>query len=129
MKTANTEELMQALADTGKVYMEAMKAIELEQEEFWNSLSMEDQIKCFCAISRRIFKGEIEEKGTYRYVLYNTFGFGPEAYCQAQDAGYLAIHNAIYDAEHERETLAAFAKHLGSSDPEEAVSQFYQKQL
>ena len=123
------EEFLEALSALSDVYVTAMKEIEAEQEEFWNSLSKEDQIKCFCAISRRIYKGEIEDKGSYRYVLYTVFGFGPEAYAQAQDAGYLSIHNAIYDAEHERDTLAAFAKHLGSTDPDEAVSKFYQQQL
>ena len=98
-----TEELMQALAETGKIYMEALKEIENEQETYWNSLSKDDQIKCFCAVVRRIYKGDIEERGSYRYVLYQVFGFGPEAYAQAQDAGYLTIHNALFDSQEEKE--------------------------
>ena len=73
--------------------------IEQESEDYWNSLTKDQQLKVFCAVSRRIYKGEIEDRGTYRYVLYDMFHFGPEAYAQAQLSGYLAIHNAIFDSE------------------------------
>lgn len=96
---------MKILVETGNAWMEDMKATEDQQEQFWNSLSKEDQIKCFCAVSRRIYKGEIEDRGTYRYVLYEVFHFGPEAYVQAQDAGYLAIHNTIWDGQDSRENV------------------------
>jgi hypothetical protein len=77
------------------LYQEAMESFEKEQEEYWNSLTKEQQLKAFCAVVRRIYKGELVDQGSYRYVLYDVFGFGPEAYTQAQDAGYLDIHNAI----------------------------------
>ena len=86
---------MRDLQEMSNHFNDVMKKIEEDQEKFWSSLSKEDQLKAFCAVSRRIFKGEIEEKGTYRYVLYDVFGFGPDAYAQAQVAGYLAIHNSI----------------------------------
>jgi hypothetical protein len=90
---------MSDIQEVSNHFNDAMKKIEEDQEKFWSSLSKEDQLKAFCAVSRRIFKGEIEEKGSYRYVLYNVFGFGPEAYAQAQVAGYLAIHNSIMSDE------------------------------
>jgi hypothetical protein len=74
-----------------------MQKIENESETYWNSLSKEEQLKAFCAISRRIHKGELEDRGTYRYVLYEIFGFGPEAYAPAQLSGYLTIHNALFE--------------------------------
>ena len=74
----------------------AMKEIEEKSEQYWNSLTKEQQLDVFCAISRRIYLGEIEQQGSYRYILYEIFGFDTEAYIQAQDAGYLAIHNSIY---------------------------------
>lgn len=85
--------------DASDQFNEVMKQIENESEEYWNSLSKQDQLKAFCAVSRRIYKGEIEERGSYRYVLYQVFGFGPEAYAQAQMSGYLSIHNAIFDSD------------------------------
>lgn len=66
-----------------------------KSEAFWNSLTEEQQLDAFCAVSRRIHQGEIVDKGTYRYVLYDVFGFGPEAYVPAQFSGYLEIHNSI----------------------------------
>lgn len=104
-----------------------MDKLEDDSEKKWNALSKQDQLDYFCAVVRRIFKGEIEDKRSYRGVLYSVFEFGPEAYAPAQNAGYLAIHNAIYDAEHERDLLAAFAKTLGLTDQgaKESVENFY----
>lgn len=107
--------------EISKIFNEAMQALEDEQEQFWNGLSKEDQLKAFCAVSRRIFKGEIEAKGSYRYVLYEVFGFGPEAYAQAQDAGYLGIHNAIVDEGYDSRLLTAFCKKYDIEDAEAKV--------
>jgi hypothetical protein len=93
---SSNEDRLKALDEISKIFNEAMAEIEKDSEDYWNSLSKEDQLKAFCAISRRIYKGEIEERGSYRYVLYDVFGFGPEAYAAAQMAGYLTIHNSIY---------------------------------
>ena len=89
-------DLLDKLEESSKVFNQAMKELENKSEQYWNSLSKEQQLDAFCAISRRIYRGEIEEQGSYRYVLYQVFGFGPEAYAQAQCAGYLAVHNSIY---------------------------------
>jgi hypothetical protein len=81
----------------------SFKLWELELEEdhskFWNGLSKDDQLKAFCSVMRLLYKAEIEEHGSYRYTLYDVFGFGPESYAQAQMSGFLAIHNAIWDGE------------------------------
>lgn len=90
------QELQDALEEVSRTFNEAMKAHEDRSEQYYNSLTKEQQLDAFCAISRRIYRGEIEEQGSYRYVLYDVFGFGPEAYAQAQCAGYLALHNSIY---------------------------------
>ena len=92
----SNEDRLKSLEEISKIFNEAMAEVEKESEDFWNSLSKEDQLKAFCAISRRIYKGEIEDRGTYRYVLYDVFGFSPDAYAAAQMAGYLTIHNSIY---------------------------------
>jgi hypothetical protein len=41
-------------------------------------------------------QGELDEKRSYRGVLYGIFGWGPEAYAAAQHAGFLGLHNSIY---------------------------------
>ena len=73
--------------------------LEEDHEKFWNSLSKDDQLKAFCSVMRRLYRAEIEEHGSYRYTLYDVFGFGSESYVQAQLSGFLAIHNAIWDGE------------------------------
>ena len=73
--------------------------LEEDHDKFWNGLSKDDQLKAFCSVIRRLHRAEIEEHGTYRYTLYNVFGFGPESYVEAQVSGFLAIHNAIWDGE------------------------------
>ena len=112
------------LSEIGQRFQKVADAMEKEQEDFWYSLTKEQQLLAFCAMSRRIVDGEIKQKGSYRYVLYNVFGFGPEAYMAAQCAGYLDIHNAIFDAEHEADLLKAFAKFNGLG--EDAVDKFYE---
>ena len=119
------DEIAKSLEESSNAFNKICEEWEKEQEEYWNSLTKEEQLKVFCAVSRRIYEGEILEQGSYRYVLYNTFGFGPEAYAPAQVAGYLSIHNAIFDAEHERDLLVAFAKSQGLD--EESVDDFYSK--
>ena len=104
---------LEELQELGNIFNERMKQIENDSEEYWNSLSHDEQLKVFCAVSRRIHKGEIVDKGSYRYVLYNVFGFGPEAYARAQCSGYLSLHNAIYDGEQLQNRIKDFVtKHM-----------------
>lgn len=110
--------------EIGKSFDECIKQMEREEEEFWNSLSQEDQLKAFCAVSRRIFDGDIKQKRTYRGVLYDVFGFGPDSYVRAQMAGYLAIHNAIYDGESMGETLRDFNEKLMLGASEESICNY-----
>jgi len=86
----------------------AAEQYQKECDDLWNSLPYDDRLKLFCAVSSLIYKGEIEEQGTYRYVLYDVFGFGPDAYAAAQCAGYLSIHNAIFDGENIKDTIKDF---------------------
>ena len=44
-------------------------------------------------------------------------------------AGYLTLHNSIFDMDQERDLLKAFAAHLGVQDSEQAVHNFYKSQL
>ena len=120
-----TEKAMQELSEISDRFQAAMKAEEEHQEQYWNSLTKEQQLMVFCAISRRIYDGEIKQGGTYRYVLYNVFGFGSEAYVPAQCAGYMEIHNAIFTGKDEEVLLKEFAEF--AKIDEQVVSQFLQK--
>jgi hypothetical protein len=85
--------------ELAQLQIEAKEAREKEYDEYWNSLDYEDQLAAFYSVVKRIYKGEIEEKGTYRYILYDVFDFGSEAYILGMECGYMYLHNAIVDGE------------------------------
>lgn len=120
----DVEETMRALHELQDMFSATMAEIKAEREKYWESLTHDEQLKCFCAVVERIMEGE-EEGRSYRGILYTTFGFGPEAYAQAQMAGFLGLHNSIYNSNHEREMLTHFAKHAGIENPEDVVDSFY----
>ena len=68
-----------------------------EYDKYWNSLSKEDQLKAFYSVCKRIHKGDVIDRGSYRWVLYDVFEFGPESYVIGMDCGYMSLHNYIYD--------------------------------
>ncbi len=120
-----SEDKLEALNEFSKVFNEVMDEIEKESEAYWNSLSKEDQLKVFCAVSRRILQGELVDKGSYRHVLYGVFGFGPEAYAPAQLAGYLAIHNSIMASDHDERLLKAFCVKFGIEDADAKIRDYF----
>lgn len=106
-------EALTKLSELSEAFNASMQKVENESETFWNSLSYDEKLKVFCAVSRRIFDGEIKQKGSYRYVLYDVFGFEADAYVAAQCAGYMAIHNAIFDGERIGDLIKEFCeKHM-----------------
>lgn len=127
MSDQDKKDLMHSLNEISKIFNETMDELEIEQEEYWNSLSKEQQLNAFCAVVRRIHKGDVELNGSYRYVLYEIFGFGPEAYAPAQMAGYLTIHNCIFTASQERKLLEDFAKFNNLT--ESTVDDYYKNRL
>jgi hypothetical protein len=67
-----------------------------EAEEYWERISYEDKLKAFYCVCKRVHKGDVVEKGSYRYVLYEVFGFNFDAYVVGMNCGYMDIHNSIY---------------------------------
>ena len=99
-----------ALDDLAETFNDHINRLKDKQEEYWNSLTKEQQLDAFCAVVRRICQGELDDKGTYRYVLYDIFKFGPESYGAAQMAGYLDLHNQILAPEELLNTIKHFAQ-------------------
>jgi hypothetical protein len=91
-------DLLQELAAVGEAMREAAKQFDADSEAAWNALDKDQQLMLFCAVVRRIYQGEIKERQSYRGVLYDVFEFGPDSYAPAQYAGYLTIHNMLYEA-------------------------------
>lgn len=82
------KELLQAIEEGQKLYKESSK-------EFFESLSYDDQLKCFFHVVSGLYKNFYEDHGSYRHLLYEIFKFGPDSYTIGMDCGMLAIHNDV----------------------------------
>ena len=78
---------------------EQRKEEQSEADNFWEALSYEDKCNAFHAVVERIYKAEIVDNGSYRWALYDVFGFGPDMYGRGMDCGYMSLHNSIMNEE------------------------------
>lgn len=95
-KKERWEQFLKAMRELGEIMEDESKLFDTEAESWWNNLPYEDKLKAFHSVSKRIYKGDIQDKGSYRHVLYEVFGFGPDSYIIGMDCGYFDIHNSIY---------------------------------
>jgi len=100
MKNEEQEKALQELSDD-QFWMiwKAYKQREEENDAWWEGLTEQEREDAFYAVCKRIYKGDIVDNGSYRYVLYDTFGFDHGMYVDGMNCGYMAIHNAIFDGE------------------------------
>ena len=96
MGNDEVEAALKELSNFSDSFDEAMNDIKEDRESYWNSLTKDQQLKCFCAVVDRIVQGESEGR-SYRGILYSVFEFDKEAYVQAQMSGFLELHNSIAD--------------------------------
>jgi hypothetical protein len=88
-------DLLKTLSDLADEQESFEKAYDKESDEWWNSLDKDQQLLAFYSVVKRLVDGELVQKGSYRYVLYDVFGFGAESYGIGMNCGYMALHNAI----------------------------------
>ena len=93
------EKALQALSDLGQEMEKSRKQYEEENDAWWEGLTETEREDAFFAVVKRIHRADLQDGGTYRYALYNVFGFDPGMYMKGMDCGYMAIHNAIGDGE------------------------------
>lgn len=113
-------------------FNESMDAYQKEADELFEALPPDDRLKVFCAVVKLIAKGELDEKGSYRHVLYDTFKFGPESYAPAQCAGYLDLHNSIYnydDLHHMIEKFVTDHMDITKDDLKSQITDYLVKKL
>ena len=77
----------------------ARKVYEHDNDTWWNGLTETEREDAFYAVVKRMHKAELQDNGSYRYALYNVFGFDPGMYARGMDCGYMALHNAVGDGE------------------------------
>jgi hypothetical protein len=93
------EEALDALAELSQELEKSRKIYEHDNDTWWNGLTEEEREDAFYAVVKRIHKAELQDRGTYRWALYDVFGFDPGMYMRGMDCGYMALHNAIGDGE------------------------------
>ena len=96
---AKREKALQELSDIGQEMEKHRKQHDVEMDDWWNQLTPEEREAAFYSVCKRIHKGDLVDNGSYRYVLYDTFGFDHGMYVDGMNCGYMAIHNAIFDGE------------------------------
>ena len=90
---------LETMTEIGQELEKARDEYEKQNEAWWNGLSEQEREDAFYAVCKRIWKADGMDNGTYRYALYDLFGFDPGMYGRGMDCGYMAIHNAIFDGE------------------------------
>lgn len=90
------QEVMDALHESGKEFAKAADEYQRMANSYYSGLEPEEQLWAFCSVVEKLCKGELDEHRSYRGVLYDTFGWGPEAYAVALHSGFMGLHNSIY---------------------------------
>lgn len=98
-KNTETEKLLETISEIGQQMEKARQEYEARNDSWWNSLTEEEREDAFYAVVNRIYKADIKDRGSYRYALYDVFGFDEGMYVRGMDCGYMDIHNAVYDSE------------------------------
>ena len=95
-----------------KIQEEALEQYEQKAKEYYDSFGMDNQLLLFFYITNVIFKNYFKDNGSYRGLLYNKFGFGPEAYSLGMDSGMFALHNSISTPDESEERFNTLVAHL-----------------
>ena len=96
---SDKEKALDGLAKLSQLMEESRIQYEAENDAWWNGLTEKEREDAFYAVVKRIHKAELQDRGTYRYALYNVFGFDPGMYMKGMNCGYMALHNAVGDGE------------------------------
>ena len=91
------EKALEELSDFSQVMEDQRLRLESKIESWWDNLTEQEREWAFYSVCKRICKAELKDKGTYRYALYDVFGFDANMYMQGMDCGYMALHNVIGD--------------------------------
>ena len=95
MTNEKVTKALATLTELGQEMEKRKEQYEVENDAWWNGLTEKERQDAFYAVCKRIYQGEIIDQGSYRDILYNVFGFGPDMYGAGMDCGYMEIHNSI----------------------------------
>lgn len=100
-------------AEFSRQQQEADALYAAECEKYWDGLSYDDKLMAFSSVVKRIVKGDIKDRGSYRYVLYDVFGFDMDSYGIGMQCGYMDLHNSVVEKD-ELEQLRRKVRELES---------------
>lgn len=99
--TESSEEPAKSLEDLlvpfSEQFQKARDEYEADNDSWWNNLSEQEREHAFYAVVKRIYQGDVVDGGSYRYVLYDVFGFDPGMYGAGMSCGYMELHNILGD--------------------------------
>ena len=101
-------------AELAKKQQEASAAYAVECDTFWDNLPYEDKLMAFYAVIKRTCQAELKDEGTYRWAIYDVFGFDFDAYAIGMECGYMELHNRIMSKEQYEEYMASLRNKDGS---------------
>ena len=96
---SDKEKALDGLAKLSQEMEKSRKIYEHDNDTWWEGLTEKEREDAFYAVVKRIFKAELQDRGTYRHALYDVFGFDGGMYMRGMDCGYMGLHNAIGDGE------------------------------
>ena len=95
-----------------EIQEEALEQYTQKAKEYFESLETDNQLLLFFHITNQIFENYFKDNSSYRGLLYDKFGFGPESYTIGMDSGMFAIHNAISTPDESEERFHTLVKFL-----------------
>jgi hypothetical protein len=95
-----------------KIEEEALEQYKQKAKEYFQSLDVDNQHLLFFHITKVIFENYFKDNGSYRGLLYDKFGFGPETYGFGMDSGMFTLHNSISTPAENEERFNALMKFL-----------------
>jgi hypothetical protein len=92
------ETALGALAELGQEMENSRKIYEHDNDTWWNGLTEKEREDAFYAVIKRMYRAEVQDRGSYRWALYDVFGFDMGMYGRGMDCGYMNMHNMIFDS-------------------------------
>ena len=85
------------LAELSQEIEKGREQYEQELDSWWDNLTEKEREDAFYSVIKRMYKAEVIDRGSYRWALYDVFGFDPGMYGAGMDCGYMALHNIIFE--------------------------------
>jgi len=87
--------IMDEMIAWGEAQQKDELRLKKQMNEWWDYLPEDVKEKAFFCVVNKLVQSELIEKKTYRQILQDEFGFGPDSYYMGITCGFMSLHNAI----------------------------------